>query len=85
MNGPEHYRKAEQLIAASGNDDRNGPSQSLQAAQVHATLALAAAQVDAIPYPPDPVSLPAKYRRESQLAGWSAVTDNESEPNNGTT
>jgi hypothetical protein len=46
MTGPEHYREAERLIAASGADDSYEPSQSLQAAQVHATLALAAATAD---------------------------------------
>lgn len=44
MNGPEHYREAERLLAASG-----GPNASAEwiaacqgAAQVHATLALVA-------------------------------------------
>lgn len=70
MNGPEHYRMAQQLLeAAEGVRDKfsdrlkgvavdpMGPVETkgwdialaaaLDAAQVHATLALAAAQVDA--------------------------------------
>lgn len=50
MTGPEHYRKAERLLKTtldSGGDIRYGDSQltanRLAAAQVHATLALAAA------------------------------------------
>ncbi len=41
MSGPEHYREAERLLAKS-----LGPL-TLAAAQVHATLALAAATADA--------------------------------------
>lgn len=54
MNGPEHYREAESALEASdyqrmhwgesGNrDDLRGAMWELQRAQVHATLALAAA------------------------------------------
>lgn len=39
MNGPEHYREAERLLSL-------GPG-VLAAAQVHATLALAAATIEA--------------------------------------
>ena len=57
MTGPEHYRQAERLLAAVnqriGNDDRNEyvqtPSRRSELtaqAQVHATLAHAAATVD---------------------------------------
>lgn len=38
MTGPEHYRKAEKLVR-----DFKGDTNDLRAAQVHATLALAAA------------------------------------------
>lgn len=47
MNGPDHYRNAEYLMATLPDnlpaEDRAG---LLAAAQVHATLALAAATVD---------------------------------------
>jgi len=49
MTGPEHYLEAERLIALAQNE---GPREAaefgvlLQAAQVHATLAHAAATVD---------------------------------------
>jgi hypothetical protein len=42
MNGPEHYREAERLLRDEYRTDR-----SVAEAQVHATLALAAATVDA--------------------------------------
>lgn len=51
MTGPEHYREAELLLAAaektSTNYDETNPAAALlfAEAQVHATLALAAAQV----------------------------------------
>ena len=49
MNGPEHYREAEQILAATfARIDRGGVSAAdaqynIARAQVHATLALAAA------------------------------------------
>jgi hypothetical protein len=49
MTGPEHYREAERLLArrpahADGRPDRNPPWDiDVAQAQVHATLALAAA------------------------------------------
>lgn len=45
MNGPEHYHKAERLLAALNVVGNPTPAQEHQAqvAQVHATLALAAA------------------------------------------
>jgi hypothetical protein len=53
MTGPEHYKEAEALIAEAttvkrqfGEPDRRYfDTDSLQAAQVHATLALAAATI----------------------------------------
>lgn len=42
MTGPEHYRAAEQLIEAHGD----GVPTMLALAQVHATLALAAATAE---------------------------------------
>jgi len=44
MNGPEHYREAERLAATPY---RNMGPNTVALAQVHATLALAAATVDA--------------------------------------
>ncbi|MFF9361945.1 hypothetical protein [Streptomyces griseoluteus] len=43
--GPEHYEEAEQLLAAASNTDIGSDLERyrLAAAQVHATLALAAA------------------------------------------
>lgn len=48
MNGPDHYRRAEELLADITNDDGSvgfgdGGEAYVAAAQVHATLALAAA------------------------------------------
>lgn len=47
MTGPEHYREAEKLLALDEVIHKEGgdPGDILQAAQVHATLALAAATV----------------------------------------
>ena len=52
MNGPEHYREAERLLAEVRKGYEVGPTMSYQPescalaeAQVHATLALAAATV----------------------------------------
>ena len=54
MTGPEHYREAERLLAISSSDN---PVTAAEA-QVHATLALAAATAlndsgsgDGLPYP----------------------------------
>lgn len=48
MTGPEHYKRAEELLAAVETDDVGTPyvrneQWTITAAQVHATLALAAA------------------------------------------
>lgn len=42
MTGPEHWRKAEFLLETTGEDDHYR-AYRLRAAQIHATLALAAA------------------------------------------
>lgn len=55
MNGPDHYREAERLLEHADHDvSENWPAQTgehkadiLAAAQVHATLAHAAAVIDA--------------------------------------
>ena len=43
MTGPTHYREAERLLEAAANGEPPGTDRLLAAAQVHATLALAAA------------------------------------------
>jgi len=44
MNGPDHYRKAEELLVSAVETHEGGPADTnLARAQVHATLALAAA------------------------------------------
>lgn len=51
MTGPEHYRAAEQLIeiAKNSQDAPIATAQLLAEAQIHATLALAAATADTAP------------------------------------
>ena len=52
MNGPEHYRQAEELLAGVAGlvEDTAGSIKAVMAeAQVHATLALAAATADVAP------------------------------------
>ncbi len=49
--GPEHYREAERLLTHPGLDTNDpGPADALliQSAQVHATLAVAAATVEQV-------------------------------------
>lgn len=48
MTGPEHYREAERLLnfAASPAGEAEGVERTVAAAQVHATLALAAVTLD---------------------------------------
>lgn len=47
MNGPTHYRKAEELLAkAGGAVDADRATQLATQAQAHATLALAAVTLD---------------------------------------
>jgi hypothetical protein len=50
VTGPQHYAYAEQLLDFASEDEAGSPFESyhLRAAQVHATLALAAAAVDAL-------------------------------------
>lgn len=49
MNAHEHYLKAEELLQAAAAKPGPGRELKVQAAQVHATLALAAAQGADIP------------------------------------
>ena len=51
MTGPQHYAKAEEHLAAAATIETDGHDDSMSAwhqrqAQVHATLALAAAKAD---------------------------------------
>jgi len=43
MTGPEHFRAAELLLAEAGEQPGEASARSIATAQVHATLALAAA------------------------------------------
>lgn len=43
MDGPSHYKEAERLAAASRSEELDCAAVTIAAAQVHATLALAAA------------------------------------------
>ena len=49
MNGPEHYRRAEELLEGRRNGTAGiwAAEEAIALAQVHATLALTAAQIDA--------------------------------------
>ena len=58
MTGPEHYREAEQILTRLADSDMirgdEGEAELLAEAQVHATLALAAAtaaQLDTLQHP----------------------------------
>ena len=53
MTGPEHYSEAENLLNHAGNDVEGSDIECyhLAAAQVHATLALAAATALNLPHP----------------------------------
>lgn len=57
MTGPEHYIEAERLLAEASTDGADGTyfvrPESLAAAQVHATLALAAATAMGAPVDSD--------------------------------
>lgn len=55
MNGPDHYRKAESLLQDVMDRRRAYPEQAIAMAQVHATLALAAATAALNPVSHDPV------------------------------
>jgi hypothetical protein len=44
--GPEHYRDAEKAIEFAWSGESSDPELGIATAQVHATLALAAVQVD---------------------------------------
>ena len=77
MNGPEHYREAERLLRDAsclgerGNryyPEGDGQSSAIAAAQVHATLALAAATAG----PFVEVSVGEAFSED--MRGWAVVT-----------
>lgn len=76
MNGPEHYREAERLLGAS-----SGPNASAEwiaacqgAAQVHATLALAAVHANTKAVAEFPlVPAPDGWRYPESALTWSEV------------
>ncbi len=47
MNGPEHYREAEKALEFAWSGESSDPELGVASAQVHATLALAAATSNA--------------------------------------
>ncbi|MFI9449205.1 hypothetical protein [Amycolatopsis sp. NPDC052450] len=71
MTGPEHYREAERLMAKAedGNRSFEYHQQLMNLAQVHATLALAAATAMA-------GRLNTNYRNDSRTAGMH-VSDSQ--------
>lgn len=52
MNGPDHYQEAEEALHYAFSGESEDPASTIAAAQVHATLALAA--VTAAAFAPDP-------------------------------
>jgi hypothetical protein len=46
MNGPEHYRESENSLRYAWSGEASDPELTIATAQVHATLALAAAQIE---------------------------------------
>lgn len=79
MNGPEHYREAETLLADAARWERNiqddtdsyaSINSARLEAQVHATLALAAAQVEAVASR-GPGDLDPSWR---EALGWESLT-----------
>ncbi len=69
MNGPKHYRKAEKLLEEALGQNRPVYNDLVAAAQVHATLALAAATA----YPAVRAWIGDDEGRRDGL-GWSEVT-----------
>lgn len=69
MTGPEHYARAEALLGGRNNPGANGANsqeEALALAQVHATLALAAATVSAAAHP--------NQAQVDYLSRWLEVT-----------
>lgn len=67
MNGPQHFREAERLIDEANHVGHTDPTRGLGilvAAQVHATLALAAAQVE-------------DMESTELRPGWAEIVDEE--------
>jgi hypothetical protein len=75
MSGPEHYRQAEQLLQlANGSADQGAMRDYWQEAQVHATLALAAATALSDPSP-EGAGMP--------VPDWTAWTEAAATPRTG--
>lgn len=83
MTGPEHYREAERLLTRNRTEDYDGteyvvsvPSdRDLVEAQVHATLALAAATAELDVYE-GPTGHDGTGRTSRQVAAWAEVISN---------
>jgi hypothetical protein len=80
MTGPEHYQEAETLLSAAANADRNADHAEvallLRFAQVHATLAHAAA-VGTLDAYSGPVSGYSLGRFQTDAEAWGRVTAGE--------
>lgn len=74
MNGPEHYRKAEELLDILVNVERGAEAEPgiIAEAQVHATLALAAA-LGALDATEGPNGGAALGRQSSDAVAWEQV------------
>jgi hypothetical protein len=70
MSGPEHFAEAERLLAVCAGDQRGSDLDKActAAAQVHATLALAAATIDAA-YGNLPVTADQAWAQAGALSG----------------
>jgi len=67
MTGPEHYREAERLLAEVAESNAETAAPAHAAAQIHATLALAAA-----------TALPGTARYEGEAHAWWWVAGTKS-------
>ncbi|MFJ6578423.1 hypothetical protein ACIQMY_20940 [Streptomyces sp. NPDC091368] len=63
MTGPEHYEKAEHLLRYAASTESDRARDAVQEAQVHATLALAAATA---------LSDPTRSAARAPLPEWNA-------------
>lgn len=78
MNGPTHYRKAEQYLADAEKSGSERKPILAALAQGHALLALAAATVDVAPARQDP-----PWTRSGDAPDWSDAMTGEPEPKEG--
>ena len=67
MSGPDHFREAEDLLAIADQPGLNGVANLIAAAQVHATLALAAVTAELASHAPPP------SQRTYPRTGWDEL------------